>query len=164
MSATAQSTTIEPISIGDQAPDFTAPTDKSESLTLSSLQGKNIVLYFYPKDDTPGCTVEANDFTALKEDFAKTNTIILGVSKDSVAKHCKFVEKYSLGIELISDEDGAICELYGAWVEKSMYGKKYMGIDRRTFLIDAKSTIKEIWTKVKAKDHAAKVLEAAQAL
>ena len=150
------------LKIGDTAPDFSAPRDGGEIVTLSSYAGKKVVLYFYPKDDTPGCTKEALGFTEMAEDFAAADTIILGVSKDSVKKHDKFVAKHQLGIALASDEDGAICEDYGTWVEKSMYGKTYMGIERATFLIDANGKIAQIWRKVKVAGHVAAVLEAAR--
>ncbi len=150
--------------IGDTAPSFSLPNQAGETITLDSYKGKNIVLYFYPKDDTPGCTTEAKDFTAMAEEFAAANTVIVGVSKDSVAKHEKFIAKHELGVELIADEECSLCEAYGVWVEKSMYGKKYMGIERVTYLIDTSGKIREIWRKVKVKDHAKKVLEAAQAL
>jgi peroxiredoxin Q/BCP len=149
---------------GQTAPDFTLPTDGDGTLTLSDLKGQNVILYFYPKDDTPGCTKQAIGFTENLDDFTKANTTIIGVSKDTVKKHDKFKEKHSLAIPLISDEDGTLCESYGVWVEKSMYGKKYMGIDRSTFLIDKTGTIRKIWRKVKVKDHIADVLESVLSL
>jgi peroxiredoxin Q/BCP len=124
--------------------------------------GKKVVLYFYPKDDTPGCTKEAIGFTEVADEFIKSDTIILGVSKDKVTKHDKFVAKYDLGIALLSDESGDICENYGTWVEKSMYGKTYMGIERTTFLIGADGKIAQIWRKVKVAGHVAAVLDAAR--
>lgn len=149
---------------GSTAPDFTLPTQGNGSVTLSALKGQNVVLYFYPKDDTPGCTIEAKDFRDLMGDFKKANTVIIGLSKDDVKSHDKFVEKFCLPFTLASDTDGAVCEAYGTWVEKSMYGKKYMGIDRVTFLIGKDGKIAKTWPKVKVEGHAAEVLEAAKAL
>lgn len=145
---------------GAMAPDFTAPRDGGESVTLSALRGRPVVLYFYPRDDTSGCTTEALEFTALAGDFAKADAVVIGVSRDSVAKHEKFRDKHELGIALVSDEDGAICESYGVWVEKSMYGRKYMGIERSTFLIGTDGCLRKVWRKVKPKGHAAQVLAA----
>jgi thioredoxin-dependent peroxiredoxin len=152
------------ISVNQTAPDFTLPRDGGESLTLSALRPKKVVLYFYPKDDTSGCTLEAQDFTAKLAQFHAANCEVIGVSKDSVAAHDKFCKKYGLGIVLVSDAEGTVCEDYGVWKEKSMYGKTYMGIERTTVLIDAKGEIAQIWPKVKVKDHAAEVLAAVQAL
>ena len=149
--------------IGEKAPDFTLPANGGDTVTLSGLAGQTVVLYFYPKDDTPGCTTEALDFTAMASDFAAANTVVLGVSKDTVAKHDKFVAKHDLGVKLLSDEDGAVCEAYGVWKEKSMYGRKFMGIERATFLIGADGMITHVWPKVKVKGHAAEVLDAARA-
>lgn len=150
--------------IGHTAPDFTLPRDGDETLTLSALRPKAVVLYFYPKDDTPGCTKEAIAFTGLEAEFASANTTIIGISKDTAAKHDKFIAKHELGIALVSDADSDICEQYGTWVEKNMYGKKYMGIERATFLINADGQIAQIWRKVKVPGHADAVLEAARAL
>lgn len=150
--------------VGATAPDFTLPTQGNGSVTLSALQGQNVVLYFYPKDDTPGCTIEAKDFRDLMGDFKTANTVIIGLSKDDVKSHDKFVEKFCLPFTLASDTDGAVCEAYGTWVEKSMYGKKYMGIDRVTFLIGKDGKIAKTWPKVKVEGHAAEVLEATKAL
>lgn len=150
--------------IGAAAPDFTLPTQGNGSVSLSGLKGQNVVLYFYPKDDTPGCTIEAKDFRDLMGDFKSANTVIIGLSKDDVKSHDKFVEKFCLPFTLASDTDGAVCEAYGTWVEKSMYGKKYMGIDRVTFLIDKQGKIAKSWPKVKVDGHAKEVLEAAQGL
>jgi peroxiredoxin Q/BCP len=147
---------------GQPAPDFTLPRDGGGEVSLSALRGQKVVLYFYPKDDTPGCTTEALDFTARAREFDAAGAVVIGISKDSVAKHDKFVKKHALGIMLASDEHGTTCEDYGVWVEKSMYGKTYMGIDRSTFLIDAEGRIARIWRKVKVADHAAEVLEAAK--
>lgn len=149
---------------GDTAPDFSVPDDKGNNVALSDYRGKTVVLYFYPKDDTPGCTQEAKDFQDLAAEFAALDAVVIGVSKDSTAKHEKFKTKYGLAFPLLSDTEGAVCESYGTWVEKSMYGKKYMGIDRATFLIDGEGTIREAWRKVKVKDHASAVLEAARKL
>jgi peroxiredoxin Q/BCP len=149
---------------GTQAPDFTLPRDGGGELTLSALRPSKVVLYFYPRDDTPGCTTEAKEFTDLSAEFAAAGTQVVGVSKDSVAKHDKFVAKHDLGVALVSDENSDVCERYGVWVEKSMYGKTSFGIERATFLIDANGEIARVWRKVKAAGHAAEVLEAARAL
>ena len=143
---------------GDAAPDFTLPTDKGE-VSLKDLKGKSVVLYFYPKDDTSGCTLEARDFTAHLKDFEKAGAVVIGVSKDSVKSHGKFRAKYDLAHELASDETGEMIERYGVWVEKSMYGRKYMGIERATFLIGADGRIKHVWRKVKTTGHAEDVLK-----
>ncbi|WP_438956069.1 thioredoxin-dependent thiol peroxidase [Cognatiyoonia sp.] len=152
------------LSIGDPAPTFDLPRDGGGSVSLADLKGKAVVLYFYPKDDTPGCTTEAIAFTEQAEDFAAANTVILGVSKDTVAKHEKFIAKHDLGVILVSDANAETCEGYGTWVEKSMYGKTYMGIERATFLIDQDGNIAQIWRKVKVPGHSDAVLEAAKAL
>lgn len=149
---------------GDRAPDFTAPRDGGETVSLTDFAGKKVVLYFYPKDDTPGCTKEGIEFSALVDEFDAAGIVVLGVSRDPVKKHDKFRDKHDLKIALISDEAGTITEDYGVWVEKSMYGKKYMGIERATFLINADGTIAEVWRKVKVPNHAALVLEKAKAL
>jgi len=149
---------------GDKAPDFDAPTDGGGKLKLSGLKGRKVVLYFYPKDDTPGCTKEACGFRDNLKAFGKADAEIVGVSRDSEAKHGKFKEKYELPFTLVSDADGKICEAYGTWVEKSMYGRKYMGIDRATFLIDEKGVVRKIWRKVKVPGHVEEVLEAAKGL
>lgn len=146
------------LKIGTKAPHFDLPIDGGKRLTLNELKGKNVVLYFYPKDDTPGCTVEAQDFARLHGEFEKARTVVLGISKCSVKKHDKFKEKYCLPFALLSD-DAETCEAYGVWKEKSMYGKKYMGIERSTFLIDAKGEIAHVWPKVKIEGHAEEVLE-----
>lgn len=163
MTNTAVNTEISGLTIGDKAPDFKAPADGGAMLSLSEFAGqKNVVLYFYPKDDTPGCTIEAQDFRDLMDDFAKANTVIIGVSKDSVKSHDKFKAKHCLPFALASDEEAGICESYGVWVEKSMYGKKYFGIERATFLINKEGKIARIWNKVSVKGHAKEVLEASQ--
>ena len=149
---------------GEKAPDFTLPTDGNGSITLSDLAGKKVVLYFYPKDDTSGCTAEACGFRDSVPDYGKTGAVVIGISKDSVASHDKFKNKHQLPFVLASDSSGKVCEQYGAWVEKSMYGRKYMGIDRSTFLIDATGTVRGVWRKVRVPGHVAQVLKAAQAL
>jgi peroxiredoxin Q/BCP len=148
--------------VGDTAPAFTLPRDGGGEISLSDFKGKKVVLYFYPKDDTPGCTKEAIGFTDMVADFDAAGTVILGVSKDSVGKHEKFVAKHDLKIALLSDEASDVCESYGTWVEKSMYGKTYMGIERATFLIGADGKIAEVWRKVKVPGHVEAVLEAAR--
>ena len=152
------------LSIGDSAPAFELPRDGGEIVSLAGLSGQNVVLYFYPRDDTPGCTKESIAFTDQVGDFAALNTVILGISKDTVAKHEKFVTKHNLGVALLSDTDANTCEDYGTWVEKSMYGKTYMGIERATYLIDKQGKIAQIWRKVKVPGHTDAVLEAAKAL
>ena len=147
---------------GDQAPDFTLPTDEGE-VSLAALKGTSVVLYFYPKDDTSGCTVEAQDFTARKAEFEKAGAVVIGVSKDSVKKHANFRKKYELTHALGSDETGEMLERYGVWIEKSMYGRKYMGIERATFLIGGDGRIKRAWRKVKVTGHAEDVLTALRA-
>jgi thioredoxin-dependent peroxiredoxin len=149
---------------GEKAPDFELPTESGESLKLSSLKGKPVVLYFYPKDDTSGCTAEAKDFTRLAADFRKAGTEVIGVSPDSVASHQKFRKKYDLAIRLAADADKTVATAYGVWVEKSMYGRKYMGVERATFLIDGKGRIARCWRKVKVPGHADEVLAAARGL
>ncbi|MFT6073579.1 MAG: peroxiredoxin Q/BCP [Yoonia sp.] len=148
----------------DAAPDINLPRDGGEIAKLSDFAGKKVVLYFYPKDDTPGCTKEAIGFTDMVKDFAAADTVIVGVSKDSVKKHDKFVAKHDLKIALLSDEDGDVCERYGTWVEKSMYGKSYMGIERATYLIGTNGKIAQVWRKVRVPGHVEEVLEAARAL
>ncbi|MEM9287670.1 MAG: thioredoxin-dependent thiol peroxidase [Pseudomonadota bacterium] len=150
--------------VGDTAPDFTLPGDSGKTITLSDLKGKNVVVYFYPKDDTPGCTKEAIAFTQNKADFDALDTVIIGVSKDTVAKHDKFKAKHDLSVDLASDEEGGMIEDYGVWVEKKMYGKTYMGIERATYLIDKKGTVRNVWRKVKVPGHVDAVLDAAKAL
>jgi thioredoxin-dependent peroxiredoxin len=149
---------------GSAAPNPSVLLTDGSAVSIASYQGGPLILYFYPKDDTTGCTKEAQDFTALMGDFAAVGAAVLGISKDSVKSHAKFVGKYDLKIGLGSDEDGAVCEAFGVWVEKSMYGKKYMGIERSTFLIDAEGKIARVWRKVKVAGHAQAVLEAAKAL
>ncbi|MCA6226683.1 MAG: peroxiredoxin [Phenylobacterium sp.] len=148
---------------GAKAPDFEMAGEKG-AIRLADFAGKPLVLYFYPKDDTSGCTKEAQEFSALAPDFTAAGVAVLGVSKDTVASHGKFTAKYGLAIPLGSDPEGATIEAYGSWVEKSMYGRKYMGIDRSTFLIDGAGVIRKVWRKVKVQGHAAEVLKAALAL
>jgi thioredoxin-dependent peroxiredoxin len=151
-----------PLKIGDFAPDFTIDIGNGEQLTLSSLRGQKVVLYFYPKDDTPGCTQEAKDFRDAEKEFLAANAVIIGISKDSLESHEKFAEKYCLPFKLASDANSTVCEAYDTWVEKNMYGKKYMGIQRDTFLIDRAGKIVKVWRKVKVDGHVAEVLEAVQ--
>lgn len=152
------------LEIGAPAPAFTLPASGGETVALSDLRGRKVVLYFYPKDDTPGCTKEAIGFTEAQAEFEKTDCVVLGLSKDTVAKHDKFVAKHELGITLLSDAEAETVEAYGAWVEKAMYGKKYMGIDRSTYLIDRNGNLARIWRKVKVPGHVEEVLEAAKDL
>ncbi len=149
---------------GDKAPNVILPLPDGSSTSVADQAGKILVLYFYPKDDTPGCTTEAQSFTALADDFARAGATIIGVSKDKPARHQKFIDKYGLTIRLASDSDDSICEAYGTWIEKTLYGRNYMGIDRATFLIDKDGTIAKIWRKVKVKGHAEEVLAAAKLL
>ena len=149
---------------GDAAPDFRLPGAGGETLSLAGLKGRNLVLYFYPKDDTSGCTKEAMEFNMLREKFAEAGTTIIGLSPDSVKSHDKFRAKYELALPLASDETKATLGAYGVWVEKSMYGRKYMGVERSTFLVAADGRIAKIWRKVKVPGHAEAVLAAAKAL
>ena len=149
---------------GQSAPALDLPTDGGGRITLAALKGKPAVVYFYPKDDTTGCTREAQDFTALASEFADLGVPIIGVSKDTVKKHDRFKAKYDLAVTLASDEDGVACEAWGVWVPKKLYGRDYMGIERATFLIDAEGRIARAWRNVKVADHAAAVLEAVKAL
>lgn len=149
---------------GKKAPDFSLPTDGGETFKLSALKGAPVVLYFYPKDDTPGCTKEAVAFSALADDFAAAGAVVVGVSPDGVASHDKFKSKHALTIRLAADEDKKVAEKYGVWVEKSMYGKTYMGVERSTFLIDKAGKVAKVWRKVKVPGHAEAVLEAVRDL
>jgi peroxiredoxin len=151
--------TLQP---GDAAPDFDLPSDGGGHVRLADFKGKKLVLYFYPKDDTSGCTSEAQAFTAAADDFKAAGAVVVGVSKDSVKSHDKFKAKYDLNFPLGSDAEGKAVEAYGVWVEKSMYGRKYMGIERATYLIDGAGRIAKVWRKVKVTGHAAEVLKAAQ--
>jgi thioredoxin-dependent peroxiredoxin len=148
------------LDIGDKAPDFTLPTDGNGSISLAKLKGKKVVLYFYPKDDTSGCTAEACAFRDMFPRFKKMDAAVIGISRDSVASHDKFKKKYELPFTLASDAEGKVTEAYGVWVQKSMYGRKYMGIERATFLVDEKGKIQQIWHKVKVPGHADEVLKA----
>jgi thioredoxin-dependent peroxiredoxin len=148
--------------VGDKAPDFTLPTDGGSTVKLSDLKGGNVVLYFYPKDDTSGCTAEACAFRDLFPNFRGIDATVIGISRDSVASHDKFKKKYKLPFVLASDEDGKVTARYGVWVQKSMYGRKYMGIERSTFLVDAKGVLLGEWRKVKVPGHAEEVLAAAK--
>ncbi len=152
------------LKVGDKAPDFTLPADGGSTVSLSQLKGKSVVLYFYPKDDTSGCTAEAIAFTQNAKAFKTAGAVVMGVSKDSPASHDKFKSKYDLALTLGSDEDTKVAKTYGVWVEKSMYGRRYMGMERATFLIDGKGIIRQIWRKVKVPGHAAEVLAAVKAL
>jgi peroxiredoxin Q/BCP len=152
------------LKIGDKAPDFTLPTDGNGTIALKALRGKKVVIYFYPKDDTSGCTKEACGFRDAMPDFSKIAATIVGISRDPVRAHDKFKQKYSLPFVLASDEGGEVCEKYGVWVEKSMYGRKYMGIERTTVLIDEKGVIRGLWPKVKIDGHVGEVLAAAKSL
>ena len=149
---------------GAPAPDFTLPRDGGEPVHLSDLRPQAVVLYFYPRDDTPGCTTEAMDFTTRLADFTAAGAQVLGVSRDSLAKHQKFRAKHDLGVTLLSDADGAVCQAYGVWVEKKLYGKTSMGIERSTFLIDGAGNLARIWRKVKVAGHVDEVLDAVRAL
>ncbi len=152
------------LDVGDPAPDFTMPTDGGGDLTLSRLKGNNVILYFYPKDGTSGCTKQACGFRDALPDFARASAVVIGVSRDSVASHDKFKATHDLPFALVSDEDGAVCRSYGAWVKKSMYGRTYMGVDRATFLVDKLGKLRGIWRRVKVPGHVEEVLAAAKAL
>jgi thioredoxin-dependent peroxiredoxin len=152
------------LTTGSKAPNFSLPRDGGGTVSLADFTGKPLVLYFYPKDDTSGCTIEANDFSRLKDDFAAAGAAIIGVSPDSAKSHDKFVKKHNLTITLAADEEKQTLEAYGVWAEKSMYGKKYMGVERSTFLIGKDGTIARVWTKVKVPGHAEEVLAAVKAL
>jgi thioredoxin-dependent peroxiredoxin len=149
---------VKALKPGDLAPSFDLPTAGGARVSLASLAGKRVVLYFYPKDDTPGCTTEALNFTEKAKQFAAAKTVIVGVSRDSVAKHDRFAAKHGLDLILASDEDGTVCNRYGVWVEKSLYGRTYMGVERATFLIDEKGRLKQLWRKVKVRGHVEDVL------
>lgn len=150
------------LKIGDAAPSFSLPANGDRTVSLTDYAKRKLVIYFYPKDNTPGCTTEAIDFTAAVKDFDKANTDIVGVSADSVKKHDNFIEKHNLGITLLSDEQQDMLNAYGVWVEKSMYGRNFMGIERATFLVGTDGKIEQIWRKVKVKGHVDAVLEAAR--
>lgn len=152
------------IAPGTPAPAFDLPSDEGGSVSLAALKGRKVVLYFYPKDDTSGCTSEAKAFTAAKPEFDKAGAVVVGVSKDSVKSHAKFRAKYELDVRLGADEAGKTVEDYGVWVEKKLYGREYMGIERATFLIDAEGIVRQVWRKVKVPGHVDAVLAAAQAI
>lgn len=152
------------LKIGDKAPDFLLPVADNRSISLADFKGQKLVLYFYPKDDTPGCTIEAQDFSELAGELKENGIAIIGISKDSLKSHDSFCNKYRLNLTLASDSDGSVCESYGVWVEKSMFGKKYMGIGRATFLIDSAGKIVHIWPNVSVNGHAREVLARAKAL
>lgn len=157
----AETSSLEP---GQPAPGFIMPADGGREISLRGLRGKKVVLYFYPKDDTSGCTREALEFTRFTPDFSAAGAVVIGVSRDPVAKHEKFIAKHGLSVTLASDAEGEVCERYGTWVEKSLYGRRYMGIDRATFLIDSDGIIRQVWRKVKVPGHVEAVLTAARNL
>ena len=163
MTATPAKKQAPSLSVGDKAPAFDMPANTGGNVSLAGLKGKKVVLYFYPKDDTPGCTIEAKDFRDHMKEFEQAGAVIIGVSKDSMKSHDKFKEKYCLPFILGCDESAGVCEAYGVWAEKSMYGKTYMGIERTTFFIDETGTIQNIWRKVKVEGHVKEVLAAVQA-
>ena len=152
------------VEAGSTAPDFALPDADGNTVKLTALRGRPVVVYFYPKDDTSGCTAEAKDFSQLAADFRKSGAEVVGVSPDSVESHQKFTKKYDLSVQLAADTDKAVATAYGVWVEKSMYGRKYMGVERSTFLIDKRGRIARSWRKVKVPGHAAEVLAAVRAL
>lgn len=149
---------------GQTAPGFELPDSDGNTVSLSQFKGQTVVVYFYPKDDTAGCTTEALDFTAMSSEFAAANTVVLGISPDCAASHCKFRDKHGLSVRLLADEEKEAANAYGVWVQKSMYGRKYMGVERSTFLIGGDGRIAQVWRNVKVKNHAAEVLAAAQEL
>ena len=150
------------LNVGDKAPAFLLPTDGGGMLSLKDIKDKMVVLYFYPKDMTPGCTTEAQDFRDYVEEFKKAGAIVVGASKDSVKRHDNFKAKHNLPFALVADTEGEACQAFGVWVEKMNYGRKYMGIERSTFLIDEKGIISKVWRKIRVKGHAQAVLEATQ--
>jgi peroxiredoxin Q/BCP len=152
------------IVVGQEVADFELPRGGGGTLKLSSLRGQPVVLYFYPKDDTSGCTAQAIDFSALKPEFDKSGAVVIGMSPDSPQKHDKFKAKHNLAVELVSNEDKQVLQAWGVWAEKSMYGRKYMGVERSTFLIDRDGRIARIWRNVKVPGHAQEVLEAVRGL
>ena len=152
------------LDVNDMAPDFSLPRDGGGTLSLADFKGKTLVLFFYPKDDTPGCTKESIGFSEALADFDAAGAAVVGVSKDSAASHDKFVKKHGLGVPLLSDDGSTMCEDYGVWAEKSMYGKTYMGIERSTFLIDGSGKIVRVWRKVKVPGHVDEVLAAVRAM
>jgi thioredoxin-dependent peroxiredoxin len=158
-----QKSEVHPLE-GKKAPAFTLASSVGTDVKLSSLKGSIVVLYFYPKDNTSGCTLEAQEFRDTAKEFGKAGAVVFGVSPDSIRSHCGFIEKHALNFQLLADPDHAVAEKYGVWVEKSMYGKKYMGIQRATFLIGADGKVVRVWSKVKPQGHAAEVLEAVKAI
>jgi peroxiredoxin Q/BCP len=160
----AEKTAPHQLSVGDKAPMFDMPTNGGGNISLASLAGKNTVLYFYPKDDPPGCTIEAKDFRDNISEFEKLGAVVIGASKDPVKSHDKFQEKYCLPFPLASAENTSVCEDYGVWKEKTNYGKTYMGIERTTFLIDKSGIIRQIWRRVKVDGHVSEVLKAVKGL
>ena len=161
---TKKSYQMTQIAIGDHAPEFELPADGGSTISLSALRGSIVVLFFYPKDDTSGCTTEALDFTAHKTEFDAIGAHLIGISPDSVKRHDKFKAKHGLKVTLAADEEKAVLHAYGVWVEKSMYGRKYMGVERTTLLLDAKGRIVRVWNKGKVAGHASEVLHAAREL
>jgi peroxiredoxin Q/BCP len=159
-----KSSTAAPPAIGRVVPDFTLPASGGEDWSLKDARGSNVVIYFYPKDDTPGCTLEGENFRDLHAAFAKAKTQVVGISPDSVASHDRFCAKKGFRFPLLSDADRKVCALFGVWREKSMYGRKYMGVERSTFLVDAQGKLRREWRKVKVNGHAAEVLAAAREL
>lgn len=147
------------LSSGDPAPAFDLPSGTGDPISLASLAGRKVVLYFYPKDDTSGCTAEAIEFSGLKNEFEKAGAVVIGISPDSAKSHAKFAQKHGLSVDLVSDEDKSAAEAYGVWVEKSMYGRKYMGVERSTFLIGADGRLDTVWRNVKVPGHAQAVLD-----
>jgi peroxiredoxin Q/BCP len=147
------------LEVGNKAPNFTLPNQNGDSIRLDDFTGRWLIVYFYPRDDTPGCTIEAKEFTDSKKHFEENGATIMGVSPDNEAKHCKFIDKHGLNIDLLADCEKSMLSDYGVWQEKSMYGKTYMGVVRTTYLIDPDGNIAEAWTKVKAKGHADAVLK-----
>ena len=152
------------LSEGDPVPDVKLEGMEGQAISPADFKGHKLVLYFYPKDDTSGCTREAQDFTALADEFKNADTWILGISKDDAKKHCKFTDKYELKVPLATDADGSVCEAFGTWIQKSMYGRKYMGIERATFLVDRDGVVRKVWRGVKVPGHAEEVLAAAREL
>ena len=152
------------ITEGQAAPAFDLAVDGDGRVTLAGLKGRSVVLYFYPKADTPGCTTEGLDFSALADQFAATNAVVIGVSRDAVKKLDRFKAKHDLKVVLGSDEDGVVCEAYGTWIMKKLYGREYMGVERATFLIDGAGVVRRVWRSVKVKGHAEQVLESTQSL
>jgi peroxiredoxin Q/BCP len=150
---------VKTLKPGDPAPPFELPTAGGGTVSLAGLKGKRVVVYFYPKDDTPGCTQEALSFTERAKAFAAAKTAVVGISRDSVAKHDKFAAKHGLEVILASDEDGKVCERYGVWVKKTLYGRTFMGIERATFLVDARGRISRVWRRVRVPGHVEDVLK-----